>query len=35
MHLPQDLIDEGFSKIETEVKNDLLDKLKSYQSILF
>lgn len=25
---PQDLIDEGFSKIETEVKNDLLDKLK-------
>ena len=25
---PQDLIDEGFSKIETEVKTDLLDKLK-------
>ena len=25
---PQDLIDEGFSKIETEVKNDLLEKLK-------
>lgn len=25
---PQDLIDEGFLKIETEVKNDLLDKLK-------
>ncbi|MCO5236765.1 MAG: restriction endonuclease [Chitinophagaceae bacterium] len=32
---PQDLIDEGFSRIETEVKNDLLVKLKSGDPYFF
>lgn len=32
---PQDLIDEGFSRIETEVKNDLLHKLKNLDPYFF
>lgn len=32
---PQDLIDEGFLQIETETKNDLLDKLKSIDPFYF
>ncbi|MGO3183531.1 MAG: restriction endonuclease [Aequorivita sp.] len=32
---PQDLIDEGFLQIETEVKNELLDKLKSMDPFYF
>jgi len=32
---PQDLIDEGFSQIELEVKNDLLEKLKSIDPYYF
>ncbi|TDE03297.1 restriction endonuclease [Flavobacterium sandaracinum] len=32
---PQDLIDEGFSQIETEVKNDLLEKLKTIDPYYF
>ena len=32
---PQDLIDEGFNRIETEVKNDLLLKLKSGDPYFF
>jgi restriction system protein len=32
---PQDLIDEGFSKIENEVKNEILDKLKKIDPYYF
>ena len=32
---PQDLIDTGFSEIETQVKNELLDKLKSIDPYYF
>lgn len=32
---PQDLIDEGFNQIETEVKNDLLEKLKTIDPYYF
>jgi restriction system protein len=32
---PQDLIDEGFNKIESEVKNELLQKLKSIDPYFF
>jgi restriction system protein len=32
---PQDLIDEGFNRIESEVKNDLLQKLKSIDPYFF
>ncbi|TKB99954.1 restriction endonuclease [Pedobacter cryotolerans] len=32
---PQDLIDEGFSQIELEVKNDLLEKLKTIDPYYF
>ena len=32
---PQDLIDSGFSKIETQVKNELLDKLKEIDPYYF
>ena len=32
---PQDLIDEGFSQIEDEVKNDLLEKLKTIDPYYF
>lgn len=32
---PQDLIDEGFSRIESDVKNDLLQKLKSIDPYFF
>jgi len=32
---PQDLIDEGFTKIEAEVKNDLLQKLKGIDPYFF
>jgi restriction system protein len=32
---PQDLIDEGFSRIESEVKNDLLQKLKNIDPYFF
>lgn len=32
---PQDLIDKGFSEIETQVKNDLLDKLKNIDPYYF
>jgi restriction system protein len=32
---PQDLIDSGFSQIDTQVKNELLERLKIYRSILF
>ncbi|HMS34977.1 MAG TPA: restriction endonuclease [Ignavibacteria bacterium] len=32
---PQDLIDEGFNRIETEVKNNLLQKLKSIDPYFF
>lgn len=32
---PQDLIDKGFSQIETEVKNDLLEKLKTIDPYYF
>ena len=32
---PQDLIDSGFSTIETEVKTELLEKTKRNRSILF
>ena len=32
---PQDLIDEGFSQIENEVKNELLDKLKTIDPFYF
>lgn len=32
---PQDLIDEGFNQIETEIKNDLLEKLKTIDPYFF
>lgn len=32
---PQDLIDIGFSKIETQIKNELLDKLKTIDPFFF
>ena len=32
---PQDLIDKGFSQIESEVKNDLLEKLKTIDPYYF
>lgn len=32
---PQDLIDEGFNQIETEIKNELLDKLKTIDPYYF
>ena len=32
---PQDLIDRGFSEIETQVKLELLDKLKGDDPLLF
>lgn len=32
---PQDLIDEGFSKIESEIKSDLLEKLKNIDPYYF